>query len=357
MAVLDLIAAIAAAALSVTVLFLAHGRHGDDRGGPRAELVRYFGIAALAALACAFLNVLEEMGGGTFAAAVGNATNVFAPALAWAGLRRLNARPAIGAITAGAGAILMLGMTYVMPLDDAILWKTFGIVVFSTLAAVEARRAPVRMIRGTTLLTGALAVFAVYNASRLLVAGVAGINSPLWQSISSAELTSIVSALTICAVTIATVQMGRQLDDDPAPGTRAHDRGALRREARDLLEEHSAIDVVIVRIPELDLIRAAHSNERAEQMLTALVDAAREPLSAGGAGVPARDTVFFLLPSGAEIGQVEQSVRDAFAVAMPLIGYDDTPDLFFEHHRVDDVDGVSLLLESRRLRPRQPLRH
>ncbi|MDQ1074329.1 MULTISPECIES: hypothetical protein [Microbacterium] len=357
MAVLDLIAAIAAAALSVTVLFLAHGRHGDDRGGPRAELVRYFGIAALAALACAFLNVLEEMGGGTFAAAVGNATNVFAPALAWAGLRRLNARPAIGAITAGAGAILMLGVTYVMPLDDAILWKTFGIAAFSTLAAMEARRAPISAIRGTSLLAGSLAVFAAYNASRLVVAGATGINSPLWEKVSSAELTSVVSALTICAATIATLQMGRQLDDDPAPGTRAHDRGALRREAHDLLEEHSAIDVVVVRIPEIDLIRAAHSNERAEQMLTALVDAARGTLSAVGAGVPARDTVFFLLPASAEVARVEQSVRDAFATAMPLIGYDDTPDLFFEHHRVGDVDGVSMLMESRRLRPRQPLPH
>lgn len=357
MAVLDLIAAIAAATVAMTVLFLAHGRHGDDRGGPRAELVRYFGIAALAALACAFLNVLEEMGGGTFAAAVGNATNVFAPALAWAGLRRLNARPAIGAITAGAGAILMLGMTYVMPLDDATLWKTAGIAVFSALAAMEARRPPISAIRGTALLAGTLGVFAAYNVSRLVVAGATGINSPLWENVSSSQLTSVLSALTICAATVATVQMGRQLDDDPAPGTRAHDRGALRREAHDLLERYAAIDVVVVRIPELDLVRAAHSSGRAEQMITALVDAAREALPAAGAGVPARDTVFFLLPAGTEIAEVEQSVRDAFAVALPLIGYDDTPDLSFEHHRVDDVAGVSLLMESRRLRPRQALSH
>lgn len=357
MAVLDLIAAIAAASVAVTVLFLAHGRHGDDRGGPRAELVRYFGVAALAALACAFLNLLEESGGGTFAAAVGNATNVLAPALAWAGMRRLNARPAIGAISAGAGAIFMLAATYVVPLDDAILLKTAAIAAFSVFTAVESRRPPVSSVRGTLLLAWTMGVFGAYSAGRLVIAGTAGMHSPLWDRAASAEITSVVSALTIIVVAAATVQMGRQLDDDPAPGTRAHDRGALRREADTLLRTHAGVDVVVIRLPELDLIRAAHSSERADQMLASLVEAARAALPDAAAGVPARDTAFLLLPAGSADDDVEKSVNDAFAAAMPTIGYDDTPDLLFEYHRVDDVDGVSLLMESRRLRPRQGLAH
>lgn len=355
MALLDLVAAIAAAAVAVTVLFLAHGRHGDDRGGPRAELVRYFGAAALAALACAFLNVLEETGGGTFAAAVGNATNVLAPGLAWAGVRRLNARPAIGAISAGAGAILMLAATYVVSLDEAIILKTAAIAAFSALTAIEARRRPVDAIRGTVLLAAAMGAFAAFNIGRLLVAGAAGMDSALWEKFASAEITSVVSALAIMVVTAAAVQMGRQLDDDPAPGTRAHDRGALRREAASLLRAHARVDVFVVRLPELDLIRTAHSSDRAEQMLTSLVDAARAALPGVATGMPARDTVFLLLPAGTDAAHVERSVSDVFAAAMPAIGYDDTPDLAFEHHRVEDVDGVSLLMESRRLRPRQDL--
>ncbi|KTR93841.1 hypothetical protein NS220_11100 [Microbacterium testaceum] len=357
MAVLDLVAAIAAASVAVTVLFLAHGRHGDDRGGPRAELVRYFGIAALAALACAVLNLLEEAGGGAFAAAAGNATNVLAPALAWAGMRRLNARRAIGAVSAGAGAILMLAATYVVSLDEATLLKTAAIALFSAFTAMEARRRPVDAVAGTPLLAWTMGAFAAYNAGRVVVACTAGMHSPLWERTASAEITSMVSALTIIVVAAATVQMGRQLDDDPAPGTRAHDRGALRRDAEDLLRTHAGVDVLIVRLPELDLIRTAHSSERAEQMLASLVEAIRTALPGGAAGVPARDTVFLLLPVGFVVDDVERTVSEAFAGAMPAIGYDDTPDLSFEHHRVEDVDGVSLLMESRRLRPRQGVTH
>ncbi|WZH37502.1 MAG: hypothetical protein PIR02_02295 [Microbacterium enclense] len=357
MAVLDLIAAIAAAAVAVTVLFLAHGRHGDDRGGPRAELVRYFGVASLAALACALLNILEETGGGTFAAAVGNATNVFAPGLVWAGVRRLNARPAIGAVSAGAGGILMLGVTFVLPLDDATLLKTAGIAAFALLAAVELRRRPVGAIEGTRLMAWAMGLFAAYNFGRLVIAALAGMYSPLWQKLASAEITSIVSAVTIVIVAACAVHMGRQLDDDPAPGTRAHDRGALRRDALGLLQGRPGLDAVVVRVDELDLIRAAHSAGRAEQMLSAVVDAARTAVPGVAAGVPARDTVFLLLPADADVDDVERSVREAFAAVMPTIGYDDTPELSFEHHAVDDVDAVSLLMDTKRLRPRQSLPH
>lgn len=339
----------------MTVLFLAHGRHGDDRGGPRAELVRYFGVAALAALACGVLNIVEEIGGGPFAAAVGNATNVFAPGVMWAGIRRLNARPAIGTATAGAGSILMLGLTFVMPLDDATLVKTAGIAAFCILAAREVRRPPVDAVHGTRLLTWALGLFAVYNLARLVVAALTGMHSTIWQTVTSAEITSVVSALTIAVVAAAAVQMGRELDDDPAPGTRAHDRGALRRQAAQLLRGRSALDATIVRVPELDLIRAAHSSEQGEHLLGTLVEAARTALPGIAAGVPARDTVFLLLPAGLDAENVDTTVRRAFADAMPSIPYDDTPDLAFSHHRVGDVEALSLLMESRRLRPRQPL--
>lgn len=355
MAVLDLIAAIVAASVGVTILFLAHGRHGDDRGGPRAELVRYFGVAALAAVACAFLNILEETGGGTFAAAVGNATNVFAPGMAWAGIRRLNARRAIGAVSAGAGGILMLGVTFLVPLDDATLVKTAGIAAFCVLAAIELRRRPVAEIGGALLMAWALSVFAAYNLGRLVIAAASGMHSPAWERLVSAETTSIVSALTIAVVAAGAVMMGRQLDDDPAPGTRAHDRGALRRDALDLLRGHAGLDAVVIRVPELDLIRAAHSADRAEQLLSAVVDAARTALPGVAAGVPARDSVFLLLPVDVDAIEVERSVRRAFAATLPMIGYDDTPDLSFEHHRVEDVEGVSLLMDTRRLRPRPSL--
>lgn len=349
---LDLLAAICAAGVAVLALFLAHGRHGDDRGGPRAELVRYLGLAAVAALVCGVMNVLEIMGGGAVAAAVGNAANVFAPALVWAGARRLNARPAIGAVSAGAGGILMLGVTFLVSLDDATLIKTTGLVVFSVMALAELRRRPLADVGGSTIMAWTLAIYAVYNLERLVVAVVTGVGSPLWQAVASQDLTSVLSALVILAMGLGGVRMGRELDDDPAPGTRAHDRGALRREAKTMLDAHGEVDTVIARLPEMDLIRAAHHTEAADVLLSSLLDATRDALPDSVAGVPARDTVFALVPPGEEPPLVDAAVRRRFAAQMPRIGYDDTPDISFVHRRITEVDELSLLMGSRRLRPR-----
>lgn len=350
MGVLDLVASIAAALIAVSVLFLAHGRHGDDRGGPRAELVRYVGVSALAAVVCAVMNVLEVLGGGPVAAAVGNATNIFAPAMVWALARRLNARVAIGLLSAGAGAILMLGVTFLIPLDDATLVKTAAIAAFCSLAAWELRRRPLRELAGSALLTATLALFAAFNVGRLVVATVAGMYSDAWHTLASAQLASIISAVVIVLMGVGTVRMGRQLDDDPAPGTRAFDRGALRRTGADLLRAHGQLTAVMIRVPEIELIRRAHNADRAESLVAALVDAAREAEPGGAAGIPARDTVVLLVP-GPRAAEVDEDVRRAFAARMPGIGYDDTPDLAFTHRRVAEAGTLSTLLEARRLRP------
>ncbi|MDI9891805.1 hypothetical protein [Microbacterium sp. IEGM 1404] len=351
MVVLDLLAAIAAASVAGAALFLAHGRHGDDRGGPRAELVRYMGVAAISALACSLANVAEVAGGGTFAAAVGNATNVVTVGLAWAGARRLNARRGIGAATTGAVGILMLAVTFVVPLDEATLIKTAGLVIFAALASVEFARRPLSDLSGTRVLVATLVVFGTFNLYRLVVGTVAGMSSALWQHTTSTQITTILSALAIVGMGFGSVRLGRQLDDDPSPGTRAHDRRSLRQAADDLLRAHGRVHVAVVRIPEIDLIRAAHSSGRAEEMITVLVDAAHEALPGSAAGVPARDTVFVLHAGSTPRTEVEAGVRRTFAGQMPLIDYTDTPDLTFEHHAVADVHDLSLLMESRRLRP------
>ncbi|RWR17650.1 hypothetical protein D8Y23_11240 [Microbacterium enclense] len=351
MVVLDLLAAIAAASVAGAALFLAHGRHGDDRGGPRAELVRYMGVAALAALACSVANVIEVAGGGTFAAAVGNATNVVTVGLAWAGARRLNGHRAIGTATTGAAGILMLGVTFVVPLDEATLLKTVGLVVFAVLAAVEFSRRPVRDLSGSRVLVATLVVFGAFNLYRLVLSCLAGMSSALWQHTASTQITTILSALAIVGMGYGSVRLGRQLDDDPSPGTRAHDRRNLRLAADDLLGALERVHVTVIRIPELDLIRAAHSSGRADEMITVLVDAAHEALPGSSAGVPARDTVFVLHTGSTHVTVVEAAVRRVFAGQMPLIDYSDTPDLSFEHHAVTDVHDLSLLMESRRLRP------
>ncbi len=353
---LALLASIAAAGLALTMLFLTHGRPEDDRGGPRAEMVRYFGGAAIAALLCGAMNVLETAGGGDTAAAIGNATNLAAVGLIWAGARRLNHRRAIGAVSTAAGAVLMLGFTFLIPLDDATLLKTAGLTVFGALSALELSRRPLGSLSGARVLSWTLGAYAAYNLSRLVVVGVAGVGSLIGPGPVSAESTAAVSAVAIVLVSVAVVRLGRQLDDSPAPGTRAHDRGALRLAAKRMLTTRESVRATLVRVPEIDLIRAAHSTERAEIILRTVAAALEDAIEDAACGMPGRDAVFAVAPALLDTGELETAVRGAFARRMPEIDYADVPDLTFEHFLVFDVDELSLLMDSRRSRPRHAQR-
>ncbi|WP_295789836.1 hypothetical protein [uncultured Microbacterium sp.] len=353
MLVLALLASILAAGVALTMLILAHGRPDDDRGGPRADMVRYLSLAAIAALVCGAMNGFETAGGGVGAAAGGNAANLLAPGLLWAGARRLNDRRAIGAVSTGAGAILMFGLTFLVPLEDATLLKTAGLVVFGSLAALECARRPLGDLKPARLMSWTLGVYAAFNLVRLAAWAIFGDDVLTSVGPLSAESTAAASAVAIVLVAVGAVLIGRQLDDAPAPGTRAHDRGALRQQAARLLSAGATVRATLVRVPEIDLIRAAHTVERGEVMLRTVAEALGDALPGTATGMPARDIVFSVAAASTDAGEVEKAVRRAFALRMPSIDYDDVPDLSFEHHLIMDVDDLSLLMESRRLRPRQ----
>lgn len=352
MIVLSLVSTVVTAGVALTILFLAHGRFDDDRGGARAEMVRYFGMSAIAALLCASMNVLEAAGGGTAAAAGGNATNVMAAGLLWAGARRLNHRRTVGAIGIVAVGIFLLGLTFLIPLEEATLLKIAGLVVFAVLGAVECARRPLGGLRGSRLLTWTLSLYAAYSASRLVAVAVSGTAVLTQPGAISAEATALVSAAAIALVSAGAVRIGRQLDDRPSPGTRAHARGALRREAARLISMHGCARVTLVRLPEIDLIRTAHSVARGREMLRAAAGAVDDALPEVVAGLPSRDTVFAVAPAETDEDDLESAARRAFARRMPLLDYDDVPDLSFEHSIVRTVDGVSALMKSHRPPPR-----
>lgn len=353
MIVLALLASIAAAGVALTMLFLAHGRPEDDRGGARADMVRYFGLSAIAALVCGAMNVMETAWDSVAAAAAGNAANIMAVGLLWAGARRLNDRRAIGVVSTGAGGILLFGLTFLVPLDDATLLKTVGLVVFAALCALECARPPVGQLGGARLLSWTLSLYAAYNLARIAVAVVFGMAPLLRAGPVSSETTAAVSAVAIALVSVGAVWIGRHLDDDPAPGTRAYARGALRRETTRLLSEHTLVRATLVRVPEIDLIRAAHSAQRGETVLRTVADAAVDAVPGAVTGVPSRDTIFVVAPAVTDAAEVEESLRRAFARRMPSIDYDDVPDLAFEHHLLTDVEDLSWLMESRRSRTRR----
>ncbi len=335
------------------ILVLWHGRPDDDRGGLRAEMVRSFGLSAVAALLCGAMNVLETAGGATAAAAGGNATHVMAAGLLWAGARRLNGRRAAGAIGIAAVGLLLLGATFLIPLEDATVVKTAALAACSTLAAIECARRPLGDLRGSRLLTWTLIAYSLYNVARLAVVAVNGSTALTRPGLVSPDAMGFVSAVSIALVSAGAVRIGLQLDDRPRPGTRAHARGTLRREAARLLRATGSARVTLVRVPEIDLIRTAHSISRGRAMLRAAADAVEDALPGAVAGLPSRETVFVVGATGTDVDVAEDAVRRAFARRMPLLGYDGVPDLSFEHSLIRTVDGLSALMDSRPQRPRR----
>lgn len=356
MIVLALLCSITAAGIAAAILYLAHGRPDDDRGGARAEMVRYFGVAAIAALLCGAMNVFEATGGGTAAAAGGNATNVMAAGLLWAGARRLNHRRTVGAIGIVSVGVFLLGLTFLIPLEDATVLKTAGLFAFAVLGALECARRPFGALPGASLLVGSLALYAAYNVVRIVVALTTGALSLTQPGVVSPEATALVSAGVIVAVTVGSVRVGRQLDDRPSPGTPAHDRGALRRETARLIEAHDGANATLIRLPEIHLIRTAHSARQGRLLLEAVADAVDDALPEAVTGLPSRDTVFVISPAAIDTTAMESSVRRAFARRMLSLDYDDVPVLAFEHSCVQTVDALSALMDARHRRsPRGPI--
>lgn len=356
MPVTDLLVAVGAAALGVAALWLLRRRGGVDRGGPRGELILYVGIAGVASLVCAIMNILEVLVGGVTSAAIGNATNVFAPAMMWACARRMNGRRGIGVVTAAASSLLMLATTFVVALDSATLIKTGAIALFAFLATVEFRRAPVRTRPGAASIAVALGVFGAYNVGRLVIAGSLGTGSGVWNALASAEATSIVSAVVILVVSIAALRLGRTLPDDPEPGTRAYGRTSLRRRGLDLLSGGDRFVGLTLRVPDLDLIRAAHGPERAEAVLTQLLSATRDALPTAAAGSVSRDTIAVLLPGDAERAGIDREIAERFAARNPLGERAGTPDIRIVYRGVSDREQLTAFLgdAGRRHRPDQP---
>lgn len=328
----------------MTALLAVQRRVGLQRGGRRGEFVRSFGVAALSALVCAVMNVLEVAVGGVVAAAVGNATNVFAPAMIWAGARRLNERRDIGAVTAGACALLMLAVTFVLTLDDATLVKTAGIAVFCVLAAVELRRPTLRSTAGALAIAIALFAFAVYNAGRIVIALTAGSGSWAWNTLASPQVTSVASAVVILVMSAAAVPLGRALRADPEPGTREFEFRHLREKALALLSDRAPLVGLTIRVPDLDLIRTAHGALRADDVVATARQAAVEAFPDAAVGLLQRDAVAVVIPADTERAGIERMIHERFDHLMRSAGSTDVPDVRILHRGIADRDRLEEFL-------------
>ncbi len=64
-----------------------------------------------------------------------------AAGMVWAGARHLNRRRTVGAVGIVASGIFLLGLTFLVSLEEATVLKTAGLIVFSSLGASSVRAA------------------------------------------------------------------------------------------------------------------------------------------------------------------------------------------------------------------------
>ncbi|WP_243227772.1 diguanylate cyclase [Microbacterium sp. CIAB417] len=150
--------------------------------------------------------------------AVGNALFVTTTAVMWLGSRSFNERR-IGSATAVTvlGALTVAGAVVVEGPDggDWAGWLTMGIglVVFSTLAAIETLRAPMRRFGTAAVLAVVFLVMATFYLIRCVVFVVAGADSPLFlDAFGSVVANFFTVVLTVVAVVVISVLRAAQVE-------------------------------------------------------------------------------------------------------------------------------------------------
>ncbi len=180
---------------------------------------RIWSIAFLSGMATTVAYSMWAAGiGEMLPIAVGNALFVTTTAVMWLGSRSFNQRR-IGSATAVTvlGALTVAGAVVVEGPDggDWAGWLTMGIglVVFSTLAAIETLRAPMRRFGTASVLAVVFLVMAAFYLARCVVFVVAGPGSALFlDAFGSVVANFFTVILTVVAVVVISVLRAAQVE-------------------------------------------------------------------------------------------------------------------------------------------------
>jgi len=178
-----------------------------DTGPGRLWATGYFcGLSATLAYAAWAAGV-----GGTFAIAVGNVMFVLVPGFVWLGSRQFSDRalrtPAV-VVAVGAVATFAAALIDAAQPDGWGGWPVMAasLVVLFIAAAVEALRAPLRLIRSSWAFAAVLLAAALFYAVRLMVFVIAGPESAVFQQWFGPTAANIVTVvLTMVAVIVTSV--------------------------------------------------------------------------------------------------------------------------------------------------------
>lgn len=192
--------------VAAAMLFLAMSRIGTP--GPLTLFLRFVAVSGVAAVGSSAMYFIYTAGGGVLALAFGDVAMVSAPALlcvALCVLARRGVRPA--AVAALSLAILVGVVSVIVPLPDSLAVKAVVLTVAcAACTAVVVRLAPepVGPLRLIAAVTGA---YAVFSAARVVVAGVAGWDSPLYLAAFSFGPTTVLGVLTVLVIGTAVVRV------------------------------------------------------------------------------------------------------------------------------------------------------
>ncbi|WP_460776066.1 hypothetical protein [Microbacterium sp. GXF7504] len=314
--------------LLATGAVLALRTDGLRDRGPRGVLLRYAAVGGVAGMLCALMTLAEERGGTVLALALANGAMVFAPAVLWVALRRLNGRSR----AAMAGALLLSGsVAATAPLLGGAgsgVAKSIALTVVCVLAAVEAWTQPVSRLVGARAVQAVAVGYGLYSALRVVAVSCIGDDAVR----PGGALSPVSTLVSVAAVALLSLGIGRMAADLGRAGGAGHARirdvSALRAWVRERFAAGEPVTLVTLSLPDLPLIRIAHGPVRAASVEDALCRAVREvaPETVPVAALPGGVVLVPLLPTEDNARQ-GMLLRRRFEESTPLVAYEDLPEI------------------------------
>lgn len=325
-----------------------------DRG-PRGVLLRYAAVAGVAAVLCALMTLAAERDGPVLALAIANGSMVFAPAVLWVALRRLNGRSRSAMWVALALAGVVAAAAPLLGEAGSGIAKSVGLALVCVLASVEAWTQPVSRLVGARAVQAVAVGYGLYSALR--VAAMICIGEDAVRP--GGVLTPVSTLVSVAAVAVLCVGIGRMAADLGRAGGAGHARirdvSGLRAWVRTQLAAGNPVTIITLSLPDLPLIRIAHGSGRAASVEDALCRAVRElaPPSVPVAALPG-GVVLVPLTAEDDVARQGMRLRRRFEEFTPLVAYEDLPEIAMGRIRPEDPEAFDAALRALRRGRRMP---
>lgn len=242
-------------AVAAAMLFLAMPRIGTP--GPLTLFLRFAAVSGVAAVGSSAMYFIYGAGGGRLVLAFGDVAMVSAPALLGVALCVLARRGVRRAVVAALSLAVLVGVvSLTVPLPASLAVKAVGLTAACAACAavvLRLRPEPVGPLRLIAAVTG---TYALFSAARVVVAGIAGWESPLYVAAFSFGPTTVLGAMAVLLIGAAAVRVrfGPRVERQRPP----------------------SVGGSVVAVGDWELASAAFGSHRLRQLVDDLRQAARD---------------------------------------------------------------------------------